>query len=162
MANKSLLIIVGALSLVSCHSFNHIEISTGQAMVGTRAGLRPVDRVLSGAAISDDLLKSSNLGEPASTRPTQPTPNNNTHVSAVCPVYELPDMEPVPELPYDQLRALQNSNDPEAYDRIARKQISDLRMYISNMKRQLRDSHRTYLKECQEYLLSTYQNSLPK
>jgi hypothetical protein len=150
------LILVGTITLGSCQSsFNHIEISNS-TLVGM-PGRAPAKA--SGAAIAQAALSSEKMrgfGDPR-LGADPPAAGRDT---PTCPIYRLPDLDPVPELPYNELKALEPGGNVEEFDRATRQQITDLRLYISNMKKRIRDSHQEYLKACQEYLSNAHQNSL--
>lgn len=140
-----------ALLLASCESFNHYEI--GYLPAG---GRYPIKATLAQASISDEINDSNSVGEPPSNTDTPRTPRPK--VVPTCPVYSLPELPPVPELPYDQLDML-NSAHPEKFSTVAENHITAMHMYVSKVRRILRESHEKYLKDCQDYLSAGHQNS---
>ena len=104
---------------------------------------------LASASLSDEAIKSESSSE---TTPDSTNERKKPSISAVCPIYKLPSLPREPDLPYDKLAKLTNSNDPHAFDQVAEDQIKALYLYISQVKKLLRDSHQQYLKDCQDYL----------
>lgn len=151
-STRRLSIIVGLyLGLTSCHSFNRYTIIT------TTENAEPhrTTAALAQAALSDEAIKPEGNDQ---TPPDSSPPKKG--IVAVCPLYKLPDLPASPELPYDKLAKLSDSNDPHAFDQVAEDQIKTLYMYIGSLKKTLRESHQQYLKDCQEYLKTGHQNSL--
>lgn len=141
---KSLTVVSLFLGLTSCNSFNHTTMILTDAAEPKRASA-----ALATASLSDEAIKSESSSE---TTPDSTNERKKPSVTAVCPIYKLPALPHEPDLPYDKLARLSNSNDPEAFDKIARDQLNAMYMYVSQIKKILRDSHQQYLKDCQDYL----------
>lgn len=140
-------VLVVVIGLSSCNSFNRYEINTAPSTSGA-------SRALAQASLSDEFVRSSANGDKAA---SDAEPARGPQ--AVCPVYHLPKLDPAPDLPYDQLEKLINSNDNAAYDQMAQNEIKALYQYIDAVKKKLRASHQKYLEDCQAYLAG-HQNSL--
>jgi hypothetical protein len=148
---KSLTVVSLFLGLTSCNSFNHTTMIVTDAAEPKRASA-----ALATASLSDEAIKTESSNE---TTPDSGNERKKPSVTAVCPIYKLPPLPREPDLPYDKLAKLTNSNDPHAFDQVAEDQIKALYMYIGELKKRLRDSHQQYLKDCQDYL-SGHQISL--
>jgi hypothetical protein len=77
--------------------------------------------------------------------PPQTQSKSPSHLK--CPVYVLPDFDPVPAVPYEQLQKLAQG-DNQTFDHAAQQHIVELHAYIRDMKRKLADSHEQYLRDC--------------
>jgi hypothetical protein len=154
MANsrKSLLVIVLAGSLLSCQSFNHYTIIGATNGEFGDAAKRSATKALEEAGLSDEAIRTSAEGSPGGDT-DQPVPHKSTVPAAVCPVYQLPKLDPEPALPYDQLERLAKG-DEAGFDAVMRKHNEALYAYIHQMKEMLRASHAKYLQDCQNYLNS--------
>lgn len=141
---KSLTVVTLFLGLTSCNSFNHTTMILTDAAAPKRASA-----ALATASLSEEAIKSE---PPSEAAPDSSNEQKKPTISAVCPIYRLPGLPREPDLPYDKLAKLANSNDPHAFDKLAEDQINALYLYISQVKKLLRDSHQQYLKDCQDYL----------
>lgn len=81
-------------------------------------------------------------------RPVLPTPVPTTPAKKEgCEIYILPSFSPTPPLPKVPQRG-QSDNDDELIDKMLLGNINELRQYISTYKRQLKQSHDDYLRNC--------------
>jgi hypothetical protein len=124
---KCFSIIFVCLILSSCYSFNHITL--------------PPD-----TKPTDVRLVKAITGEVAA--PIVETPKaepKKTPSEITCPVYTLPDVAPMPELPYKELA---KARDNDTIDAIQTKHIEELRQYVMDVRKQLKKSHDDYLTKC--------------
>lgn len=151
------------VGLTSCHSFNHYEVySWGSDDVASAPHKASAAAALETATLSDEKIHSDSATGSHPAAPSDNPDGKKPPVPVTCPVYRLPDLGSVPDLPYDQLDKLKKSNDPHDFDQVAENQITMLYQYIGQMKRTIRESHQQYLKDCQNFIStnSGNQNSL--
>lgn len=72
-----------------------------------------------------------------------------------CEIYVLPSFQPTPSVPLVGPRG-KGENEDAIIDNILSGHIGELRQYIISIKRQLKQSHDDYLKNCNKEKVSTY------
>lgn len=99
---------------------------------------------------------------PIMTRPPMVPPPAETTAAPVshpkkegCEIYVLPSFQPTPPLPVAPPRG-KGENEDAIIDLILSGHIGELRQYIISIKRQLKQSHDDYLKNCSKEKVSTY------
>lgn len=138
------------IGLSSCHSFNHYEITAVDPRTGAVQTGKPP---LAEESLNDDALEADLAASGTDFQET-----TSATMEHVCPVYHLPKLPPVPELPYDQLDKM--ANDPShPYDKMAQAHITQLHNYIVQIKGIILKSHEDYLLKCAGYLAASHQNS---
>jgi hypothetical protein len=163
LTKRTSLSIVMVFGLMSCNSFNRYEMHyTG--MGSERPVNTPLPKkasqAIAQASMADERVKSTSAVETdVGAMPVIDASDATAAASAgvVCPVYQLPLLAEMPQLPYKQLEKA--AGDRDAMEKVAQQHISDLRGYISRTKKTLVDSHEKYLKDCQRYLANSHQNS---
>lgn len=68
----------------------------------------------------------------------------------VCPRSEFSALPAMPELPVNEIQALKKPTE-HALDRIQLNHITELRIYIQNLKRQIQQERLAYQKACDQY-----------
>ena len=66
-----------------------------------------------------------------------------------CPIFQLPEIKPEPELSSKDLEKI-NPNNSKAVDRLIMKHITDLTLYIREYQKQLQESYSQYIGRCQK------------
>lgn len=113
--------------LVGCNSFNHYALpdDTNRLMVA---------RQLQAKQLNQNNKIEADLETPVSLTP-------------VCPLYRRPILPKVPELPFEELKRI-SPTDQLAVEQIRDKHISDLRKYISEVRKIEQEAYRHYLEDC--------------
>lgn len=146
---RTIILLVMVSGLVSCQSFNHYTVINGKAVAD--ATIDPTKKP--GPGLAESLMHSDNfIGDGGGGLPPDPNVPKNATLNVICPVYKLPDLPPMPDLPYDALAKAAQTNNNNAFDREALEHIKQLHEYINNTRKILRDSHQQYLRECASYV----------
>lgn len=63
-------------------------------------------------------------------------------------MFALPKMAEIPELPYAELKAAEDTHDPREVNRVIKNHIVDLRKHILDTQYQINEAYTRYLDEC--------------
>ena len=83
----------------------------------------------------------STSGPPTSVSVTNPP-------ASECPMFVLPKVGDIPELPYAELKAAEDTHDPREVNRVIKDHIVALRNHILSTQYQINDAYTKYLDQC--------------